>query len=134
MISTIVVGVDPSETGERAFRAGVELAVAVGAQVHLVTAFEDGPGGGEEITPQRREAERILERAANQFGPDGARVRKHALPEKPADAILRVATETKADVIVIGNRGAQGTRRVLGSVASAVIGHAPCSVFVVNTT
>ena len=58
----------------------------------------------------------------------------HAIPEAPADAILRIATETGADIIVIGNRGAQGARRVLGSVASAIVGHAPCSVFVVKTS
>jgi nucleotide-binding universal stress UspA family protein len=58
----------------------------------------------------------------------------HALPENPADAIVRVATEVGADIIVIGNRGAQGARRVLESVASAIVGHAPCNVFVVKTT
>jgi len=134
VISIIVIGVDPSETGERAFRAGVELAEAVNAQVHLVTAFVDGPSGGVEITPQRREAERVLEDAASKVGPNRTHVRTHAIPEKPADAIMRVATETNADVIVIGNRGAQGTRRVLGSVASAIVGHAPCDVLVVKTS
>jgi nucleotide-binding universal stress UspA family protein len=127
----VVIGYDPSDRAARAFETGVELAGALGAEVHLVTAFTDGPTGATEITTQRRQAEQMLEKAATKIR--GAEVRCHAIPSRPADAIIEVATGSSADLIVIGNRGAQGTKRVLGSIASAVVGHAPCSVLVVKT-
>jgi nucleotide-binding universal stress UspA family protein len=133
-MSTVVIGYDASETGSRAFEAGVELAAALDAEIHLVTAFTDGSGGGLTITDERRAAERRLERAVERIKGGRSKITQHAIPEDPAEAIVRVATEVEADVIVIGNRGAQGAHRVLGSVASSIVGHAPCSVFVVKTT
>jgi nucleotide-binding universal stress UspA family protein len=133
-MSTIVIGYDPSGTGERALAAGLELANALGAAVHLVLAFSDGGRGALEVTAQRRDAEHRVEQVMQRPESTILSVQAHVLPEAPADAIVRVAKETGADVIVIGNRGAQGARRVLGSVASAIVSHAPCNVFVVKTT
>ena len=133
-MSKVVIGYDASATGERAFEAGVELAAALDAEIHLVTAFTDGPGGGLTITNERRGAEHRLETAVERIEGGRSKVTQHAIPEGPAEAIVRVATEVEADIIVIGNRGAQGAHRVLGSVASSIVGHAPCSVFVVKTT
>ena len=132
-LSKIIIGYDPSDRGERAFDAGVELALALGADIHLVTAFSDGPGGGVEITAERRAAEQKLAKAASRKQLAESSVECHAMPLAPAKAILQVADEVDADLIVLGNRGAQGATRVLGSVAAAVVGHAPCSVVVVKT-
>lgn len=131
-ITKVVIGYDPSDRAMRAFRDGVELASALGAQIHLVTAFADRHDGGVTITPERRRAEELLEKAARSVAPP-LEVHQHAIPSRPAEAIVRVAAETGADMIVIGNRGATGPARVLGSVASAIVGHAPCSVFIVRT-
>jgi nucleotide-binding universal stress UspA family protein len=52
-----------------------------------------------------------------------------------ADAILDVAEETNADLIVVGNKGMTGTKRfLLGSVPNKVSHHAPCSVLIIRTT
>ena len=52
-----------------------------------------------------------------------------------ADAILDVAEEQRADLIVVGNRGMTGAKRfLLGSVPNKVSHHAPCSVLIVRTT
>ncbi len=52
----------------------------------------------------------------------------------PAETICDVAEQEGADVIVVGNRGTQGKRRwFLGSVPNAVVQHAPCSVYIVDT-
>jgi nucleotide-binding universal stress UspA family protein len=133
-ISKMVIGYDPSDRAERAFSTGVEIAVALGADVHLVTAFSDSPKGKVEITDERQQAELMLNKAAGRITVlPSSKVHLHAIPTRPAEAIVEVARETGADIIVIGNRGAQGVSRVLGSVASAVIGHAPCTVMVVKT-
>ena len=53
----------------------------------------------------------------------------------PADAILDVAEEQGADLIVIGNKGMTGAKRfLLGSVPNKVSHHAPCSVLIIRTT
>jgi len=53
----------------------------------------------------------------------------------PADAILDVAEERGADLIVVGNRGMAGAKRfLLGSVPNKVSHHAPCSVMIIRTT
>ena len=52
-----------------------------------------------------------------------------------ADAILDIAEEQRADLIVVGNRGMTGAKRfLLGSVPNKVSHHAPCSVLIVRTT
>ena len=52
----------------------------------------------------------------------------------PADAILDVAEEREADLIVVGNKGMTGAKRfLLGSVPNKVSHHAPCSVLIIRT-
>jgi len=52
----------------------------------------------------------------------------------PADEIVQVAKDQKADLIVIGSRGLAGkTKSFLGSTASQVVTYSPCSVLVVKT-
>jgi len=62
-------------------------------------------------------------------------VQAHAREGEPADAILDVAEEINADLIVVGNKGMTGARRfLLGSVPNKVSHHAPSSVIIVRTT
>lgn len=131
-VSTVVIGYDPTDRARRAYATGVELAVALGAELHLVTAFHEASGGATSITPERRHAEQVLDAVAMGIAPT-ITVQQHAIPGKPADAILTVAKDVGADLIVIGNRDAQGATRALGSVASAIVGRAPCHVMVAKT-
>lgn len=133
MFSTIVIGLDGSETAKHACRDGVELAKELDASIHFVTAYSDSSTSESEVTEERTEAEQLLDRTADACGvADG--VTNHALRGSPAATILKVAEEVDADLIVVGNRGMTGVRRVLGSVASAVTTQAPCNVMVVKTT
>ncbi len=51
----------------------------------------------------------------------------------PRSAIVDEADEWGADLIVVGSHGRTGLKRwLLGSVAQAIVGHAPCSVEVVR--
>ena len=47
--------------------------------------------------------------------------------------ICELAEQLEADLIVVGNRGMKGGRRLLGSVPNSVSHHAPCSVLIVDT-
>jgi nucleotide-binding universal stress UspA family protein len=56
------------------------------------------------------------------------------LPGDPRDVIVRVAQMERADMVVMGSHGRTGlSRLMMGSVASHVVAHAPCSVLVVRT-
>jgi nucleotide-binding universal stress UspA family protein len=123
MFERIVVGVNRADSAVDALRRAQELAVEFGATLHIVTAFD--------ATSGRADAEKFLERySATMTTP----VQTHALPAKGADAILQVASEVGADLVVVGNKGMKGLGRVLGSVPNEVAHKATCSVLIVNTT
>jgi nucleotide-binding universal stress UspA family protein len=63
----------------------------------------------------------------------GVRCMTYACPQSAAEAIIQVAESQAADLIIVGSRGMQGARRLLGSVPNAVAHHAPCDVLVVHT-
>jgi nucleotide-binding universal stress UspA family protein len=45
-----------------------------------------------------------------------------------------VATRVDADLVIVGNKGMRGARRVLGSVPNSIAHKAPCAVLIVDTT
>ncbi|NNE64983.1 MAG: universal stress protein [Pyrinomonadaceae bacterium] len=62
-----------------------------------------------------------------------ASVEKATLSGKPAEAILEAADNWRADLIVVGSHGRGFFGRMLmGSVSSAIVKHAECSVLVVR--
>jgi nucleotide-binding universal stress UspA family protein len=147
MFGSIVVGTDGSDTANEAVRQATELAKAVGAKIHLVSAFE--PVGNQRLREERQQVpedmswmvnERedvnaTLKEAAEQISGAGVDVETHSRQGDPADAILDVAEEEKADLIVVGNKGMSGAKRfLLGSVPNKVSHHAPCSVMIIRTT
>ena len=147
LFQRIVVGTDGSDTAAVAVEQAVSLAKATGASLEVVSAFEpvpqerlreeagDVPGDVAYGVGPREDVNVNLEAAASAAGDAGVEARTHPREGDPADAILDVAEETKADLIVVGNKGMTGARRfLLGSVPNKVSHHAPCSVFIVRTT
>ena len=147
VIRTIVVGTDGSDTAAEAVRQAAELAGAIGARVHLVCAYEAVPESrlrAERLeVPQdlqwtvnpREDVERLLQDAAADVRGAGVEVETLAREGDPADAILDVAEQRGADLIVVGNKGMTGAKRfLLGSVPNKVSHHAPCSVLIIRTT
>jgi nucleotide-binding universal stress UspA family protein len=144
----IVVGTDGSDTASRAVREAVELARVSGASLDVVSAYEPAtapqlssaerlevPGDVQYEVAGRQEVNLVLDRAAGEAERVGVSVSTHAREGDPADALLDVAEETKADLLVVGNKGMTGAKRfLLGSVPNKVSHHAPCSVFIVRTT
>ncbi len=147
MFTRIVVGTDGSETAAQAVRQAVELARLSGAQLSIVSAYAPLSGrrvqGEQQQAPAdvqyeigpREDVNLILDAAAAEAKKEGIEVQTHPVEADPADAILNVAEEVKADLIVVGNKGMTGARRyLLGSVPNNVSHHAPCSVIIVRTT
>jgi nucleotide-binding universal stress UspA family protein len=147
LFGSIVVGTDGSDTAGKAVERATELAKAIGASIELVSAFEPVPAGRlrEEareiprdmqwIVNPRVDVEATLRDAAEAVEAAGVPVRTYAREGDPADAILDVAEERGADLIVVGNKGMTGAKRfLLGSVPNKVSHHAPCSVLIIRTT
>ena len=83
----------------------------------------------------REDVNVILEGAAGRAKEAEVEVNTHPREGDPADAILNVAEETGADLVVVGNKGMTGARRfLLGSVPNKICHHAPCGVYIVRTT
>jgi nucleotide-binding universal stress UspA family protein len=58
----------------------------------------------------------------------------HLVAGDPSEVIVTTADKVNADLIVVGNRGMKGARRVLGSVPNSVAHDANCSVAIIDTT
>jgi nucleotide-binding universal stress UspA family protein len=146
MFKSIVVGTDGSDTANQAVRQAVELALAVGASIDLVSAYAPVPA--QRLSEERRQApedlqwaitpredvDATLAAAAEIAQQAGVNVEVFPRQGDPADAILDVAEERDADLIIVGNKGMTGAKRfLLGSVPNKVSHHAPCSVLIIRT-
>jgi nucleotide-binding universal stress UspA family protein len=140
MYKSIVVGTDGSPTADLALERAIELARTTGATLHVVSAYEPSPArvGGNppasevSVSPHFK-VDAVLERAADIAQGGGIEIEQHGPRGDAAAAILSVAGEQQADLIVLGSRGMQGARRVLGSVPNRVSHKAPCDVLIVQT-
>jgi nucleotide-binding universal stress UspA family protein len=139
MNGIIVVGVDGSETAQKAAEAARDLAVALGATLQIVTAFDNGrtavygSGSDTRIVSGADEAEVIARRVADGLRSRHLTIDHFAVRGTPANALVRQAETYSARMIVVGNRRMQGLGRVLGSVANHVAHHAPCDVYIAKT-
>jgi nucleotide-binding universal stress UspA family protein len=147
VFNRIVVGTDGSETAGEAVRQAVDLAKLAGAQLSIVSAYvpvskrrlqseqEEAPADVQYEIGPREDVNLVLDAAAANAKQEGLDVQTHPVEGDPAEAVLNVAEETEADLIVVGNKGMTGARRfLLGSVPNNVSHHAPCSVMIVRTT
>ena len=147
MYGSIVVGTDGSDTAGEAVRQAVTLAKSLGAKLQIVSAYEpvsdtrlreeaqQAPTDLQWMVNPKEDVEAVLRDAAVKAQDEGVDTETFARQGDPADAILDVAEETKADLIIVGNKGMTGARRfLLGSVPNKVSHHAPCSVLIIRTT
>ena len=140
MFTTVVVGTDWSGTAEVAFVKALELTRAGGGRLHVVTASPQSPppasgrsagaSGSHSLGPDFQ-ADVLLERTLDRLGANDVEVRQHTVTGEPGDAIVAVAEQVGADLIVVGNQGMH--RRVLGSTPNTVSHRAPCDVLIVQT-
>jgi len=143
MPKIILVGVDGSDSSRKAAQVAAELAATSGATLHIMTAIDDKvrTNLGEDhyvgdvrlATTPADEAEAIARDVANELKDIVANISTSPARGKPGEALVTVAQDIRADLIVVGNRRVQGIGRFLGSVATDVAHHAPCDVYIVKT-
>jgi nucleotide-binding universal stress UspA family protein len=125
-IRIVVVGTDGSPSAARAVAAAVELTGRLGGRLHLVSAHH--------LHERPAAARRAVEDAATAARAGGLEPAEHVRRDDPAEALIAVAEEVDADLLVVGSRGMSGAGRFLvGSVPDKVSHHAPCSVLIVRT-
>jgi universal stress protein F len=142
MFKTILIPVDITEPdlAKRAFEHGVDLAHAARGKIRLIYVRSLMPVTFMEYVPpsfdqeQQKECEAALDKL------------RHAipLPEDRVSAIVRMgsvynevlaeAKECKADVIILGSHRPSMASYLLGSNATTIVRHAPCSVLVIRET
>jgi nucleotide-binding universal stress UspA family protein len=140
MFTTVVVGTDWSDTAEVAFVKALDLVRASGGRLHVVTANPQSPppasgraagaSGSHSLGPDFQ-ADVVLDRTLDRLGANDVDVRQHTVTAEPGEAIVAVADQVGADLIVVGNKGMH--RRVLGSIPNTVSHRASCDVLIVQT-
>ena len=148
----LLVCTDGSEQSKKAMEKALEIASGCRVdQVALINVYEktdDLPPETHDRIPitkedvmmikQLRDHERedrrtLLDEKAEFFKKNNIQVDTMAECGHPAEVITRVANEGGFDMIIIGSRGHGGLKKLLlGSVSSAVLHEAECSVLVVK--
>ena len=140
----ILLATDGSERANLAAMTAIDLAKATGSQLDVVAVGSMFPKTAvyrefvEEATDDlKREAQEILDAQVKKIEEAGGEVaRTHLrMDERKDEAIVHLAEDIDAGLIVIGSRGYGGMRRALmGNVADSVVHHAHCPVLVVRPT
>ena len=140
-LKQILIPIDFSDYSDQALRWGVSLAHKYGAQLLLLHVIPEvleevsarASAGEQHVIDLTAEVEAQLHEIARQGLKEGLAVQVRVADGEPADAILRLAREERADLIVMGTHGRSGlSHLLLGSTAEAVVRAASCPVFTVR--
>ena len=138
----VLISIDEDPIAAHAAAVGMELARSLHAEVALIYAIDtsttyvpDAEMAADKLAPALA-AERDGTRVMAEFRarlPVGTEAQQFTPQGQPGPEIVKAAKEWGADLIVIGSHGRRGiTRALVGSVAEAVMRHAPCPVVVVR--
>jgi nucleotide-binding universal stress UspA family protein len=137
-MNDIIVGVDRSGTARRAAETAASLASDCNENLHLVMCVRSGDshevgfGSDRWYLDALSEAKTFLHDLSRELPHD--RITTTVGVDEPATTLCDEAKRLDARMIVVGNRRVQGMSRVLGSIAGAVMRHAPCDVLVAHTS
>jgi nucleotide-binding universal stress UspA family protein len=135
-IDQIVVPVDFSEHSRRALADAIEVAQQFGSRIHLVHASdlpEKIPLADEWCQAMKEEIARALDTYVDLAREAGVPAEIHLSDGQPWQAIVHLADEVGADLIVMGSHGRTGiSHAFLGSVAERTLRTASCPVLVVK--
>lgn len=131
MLDQILVPTDGSDVAGAAAATAVDLAAAVGAELHVLHVIDAEAIGFvepsdldvEEIRSSlRREGERWTDAVAELAREAGVAVETEVRVGIPDEVIRQVAVETGADLVAMGTHGRSGVGRLLlGSVTERVL-------------
>jgi len=125
------------EVAKRPWPKGTTVGVLTVAEPFPQVALEPWYGGRESLDQIDQEVQRragaLTKKTADRLKSKGFKVDTVVRRGDPRSEIVDEAEKWSADLIVLGSHGYTGIKRLLlGSVASSVVSHAPCSVEVVR--
>jgi len=122
MIDKVLVGTDGSSTAQVAVERAVAVAASTKAHLTILSVGADG--------------ERVAKEAASRHEGSGVDIEPKGLRGEPASVLVEEAERGGYDLLVTGNKGLTGLRRLspVGKVPTKVAHHLPCSLLVVKTT
>lgn len=137
-VDRILVAYDFWDDSEIALQHALGIAVAEGAELHLLHAIPAPEVGAPEVAwrpfgseGQLHRVERRLRAAVPQAASLGVRVVPHVVVGHPYREILVFAEANEIDLICMGARGRDfGARSLFGSNSDRVLRQAPCPVLV----
>ena len=144
---TIIVGTDGSESALKAVEQAAEIAAALSVRLIVVCAYHPltakeqsilaaviGPISMYQVAGTDAANEALAAARQRAVDAGASDVIVTLIKGDPGQALLTVAKEQAADLIVVGNRGINTlSGRLLGSVPSDVSQRAPCDVLIVHT-
>lgn len=138
----ILVAIDGSKASLAALDKAVELAKALGAELHAITVVPQVADFLGLPTPSTQSmvdvildnARQMRERIMRQVEEKGFQLTEYYIEiGSPSNMIIDKAEKVNADLIVVGRRGISGIARVLiGSVSSKIVRAAKRDVLVVE--
>jgi nucleotide-binding universal stress UspA family protein len=137
----ILLATDGSPHADLAAGVAVDLAKSTGSRLHVVAVGRTFPAAVYDEYAEsrredlRREAQEVLDEQVRKIEESGGNVAIAHLKmdEERDEAIVHLAEDIGAGMIVIGSRGFGGMKRALmGNVADSVVRHAHCPVLVVR--
>ena len=139
----ILVPVDGSKYSMEGLKVALDYAKTKKAEIILAHVVPFVAGMDLEVSAHRlddinaefkRAGEAALAKASDQLKADGVTAKTIlSTSSNPAEEIITIAEKEKVELVIIGSRGLTGAARfMLGSTASKVVRHCPCSVYVVK--
>jgi nucleotide-binding universal stress UspA family protein len=141
----IIVPIDGSKYSMEAVKTALKYAKATKTDIYLMTVtpfisgldLEISAGAMDKLNESMKSrGEDVLRKAQDILKAEGVTANTILSSSiSAADEIINFAEKEKADLIIIGSRGLgdKATRFIMGSVATKVVSHAPCNVYVVKT-
>lgn len=141
----ILVGVDDSPYSDAAIEfvrrmtwpAGTRVLIASSVQPPVAAYSEvyvpSAPQAEGLIETQLRHHQELVSRAEARLRESGLNTDARVVQGDPRESLIEVVKKEDIDLLVVGSHGRTGLAKlVMGSVASYVTSHAPCSVLVVK--
>jgi nucleotide-binding universal stress UspA family protein len=142
---TVLVGTDGSDSSLRAVDKAGQIAARSGAKVIVATAYlpqDEDPRAADALGDEgykiagNAPVYAILREAKDRANAAGASdVEEKAIVGAPVDALVDLAAEVNADLLVVGNVGLSTIAgRLLGSVPANIARRSKSDVLIVHTT
>jgi nucleotide-binding universal stress UspA family protein len=128
-VRKVLVGMDGSTHAHAAVRLLARMPWISETSITIVSVIEDF----ETVRQSSSEAASLLTETGAQVTTLLVEPDPHALAVNPRKSLIEIADDRQPNLVVLGTQGLTGLSRVrIGSVASAIAHHVPCSVMLVR--